>query len=75
MKNYFLATCPMKDYFGKAISYEKLFKEYHLKAERGPQSKTDNVIIGHWIVQGKIENHEKVIQALLLDQEIKEFDF
>ena len=57
------------------VRYEKLFKEYHLQAERGRQTKTDAVIIGHWIVQGTIENHERVIQALLMDQEIKEFDF
>lgn len=72
MRNYKI-VCDFKE--ETLVRYEKLFKEYHLKAERGRQSKTDNIIIGHWIVQGKIENHEKVIQALLLDQEIKEFDF
>ena len=57
------------------VRYEKLFKAYHLKAERGRQTKNDDIIIGHWIVQGSISNHEKVIQALLLDKEIREFDF
>ncbi len=72
LRNYKIVCCYKEE---TLVRYEKLFKEYHLKAERGRQSKTDDVIIGHWIVQGNIVNHEKVIQALLMDQDIKEFDF
>jgi putative Mg2+ transporter-C (MgtC) family protein len=57
------------------VRYEKLFKEYHLKAIRGKQSKTEDTITGYWTVQGSKKNHESLIDCLLNDPEIKEFDF
>jgi len=72
IRNYKI-VCDFKE--ETLVRYEKLFKEYNLKAERGRQSKTDESIIGHWLVQGRIKDHERVIQRLLLDQEIREFDF
>lgn len=55
--------------------YEKLFEHYGLKHIRGVQSRTGNQIIGNWIIMGPEENHEKLIQRLLGDNDVKEFDF
>ena len=55
--------------------YENMFKRNKLKAIRGKQSKVGNDIIGTWMVQGAIHDHEKFIQLLLLDKEVKEFTF
>lgn len=55
--------------------YEQLFRKYKLRAFRGKQSKVGNLIIGTWEVHGPERSHEKVIQHLLHDPDIKEFDF
>ncbi len=55
--------------------YELMFKQYHLKAIPGGQSKTADEIIGRWTVQGSVKNHEALVNALLQDADIKEFDF
>jgi putative Mg2+ transporter-C (MgtC) family protein len=55
--------------------YEEMFKEYKLKAFRGSQSKCENEIVGRWVVQGSVKNHEALVNALLQDNDIKEFDF
>jgi putative Mg2+ transporter-C (MgtC) family protein len=55
--------------------YESLFKELGLKAERGTQSRIGEEIIGNWMVSGTEANHERAIQKLLSDKEVKEFDF
>jgi len=55
--------------------YENLFKEFKLKAWRGLQQKTGNEISGNWIVHGSAKNHQKLIDVLLRDERIKEFDF
>jgi len=55
--------------------YELLFKELKLQAWRGQQRKAGNEISGNWIVHGSAKNHEKLIDILLKDERIKEFDF
>jgi len=55
--------------------YERLFKRHHLKPLRGRQTKKDDTITGNWLVQGAVENHEKLIKELLVDKDILEFDF
>lgn len=55
--------------------YEQLFKECGLKALRGNQSKKANEITGNWLVQGSVKNHERFVELLLSDTEVKEFDF
>lgn len=55
--------------------YEQLFKQCGLKALRGNQSKKENEITGNWLVQGSIKNHERFVEMLLTDSEVKEFDF
>lgn len=55
--------------------YEALFNENHLKAIRGKHTKEANKITGNWLVQGSGKNHEKVIEVLLKDDSILEFDF
>ena len=55
--------------------YEKLFEEVGLSHERGAQSRIDSRIIGNWIVMGAQSKHEQLIQKLLADPDVKEFDF
>lgn len=55
--------------------YEQLFKKYKLKSTRGTQSKIEDMIVGSWEVHGPDKSHEKMIQHLLKDPDIKEFDF
>jgi putative Mg2+ transporter-C (MgtC) family protein len=55
--------------------YEKLFEHFGLSHQRGTQSRVGDEIIGNWIVMGAEEKHEKMIQKLLTDSEVKEFDF
>lgn len=57
------------------LHYERLFKEFHLHSYRGTQSKSSDTITGSWIVYGAARNHEKLINVLLNDDHIKEFDF
>ncbi|RFM26796.1 MgtC/SapB family protein [Deminuibacter soli] len=55
--------------------YEVLFKQYNLKAKRGRQSRIGDEITGNWLLQGTKKSHEALVQCLLQDTEIKEFDF
>jgi len=55
--------------------YERLFKKHRLKPLRGRQSKKGGAITGYWLVQGSTQNHERLIQELLIDKDILEFDF
>lgn len=55
--------------------YEHLFRKYKLKATRGKQSKVGEMIVGSWNVNGPDKSHEKMIQHLLNDPDIREFDF
>ena len=55
--------------------YEQLFEHFGLEHIRGVQSRMDGEIIGNWIVMGAEEKHEKMIQKLLTDPDVKEFDF
>lgn len=55
--------------------YEMLFKEHNLEAYRGKQSRIGSEIIGTWSVQGNIKDHERLVDQLLADEEIKEFYF
>ena len=55
--------------------YEEVFESLGLQHERGTQSRVDGEIIGNWIVMGPESKHELLIQKLLSDAEVKEFDF
>jgi len=55
--------------------YENLFEEFGLNAQRGPQLRLGNQIIGRWLVEGPEKAHEKCIRKLLGDPEVKEFEF
>ncbi len=72
LRNYKI-VCPYEDETLK--KYELMFKQFHLRALRGAQSKKENEITGWWKVQGSIENHNAIVNALLNDKKIKEFDF
>lgn len=60
---------------GSLLHYENIFRQFKLKPERGKQTKTLTETTGEWMVHGKYKNHEKLIQSLLNDKEIIEFDF
>ncbi|HRH47174.1 MAG TPA: MgtC/SapB family protein [Panacibacter sp.] len=72
LRNYRIVCPYMRETLSK---YEQLFKDCHLNALRGNQSKVNDEITGHWLVQGSVKNHEKFIQLLLTDAEVREFDF
>lgn len=56
-------------------NYERIFEEYNLRPQRGPQQRIGNQISGQWRVDGSEANHEKCIKRLLNDSEVKEFTF
>ncbi|MGA0559411.1 MgtC/SapB family protein [Larkinella sp. VNQ87] len=55
--------------------YEKLFKEYGLRPHRQTQQRIGDELIGNWRVDGPEKAHERCIQHLLNDPEVKEFTF
>ena len=55
--------------------YEKIFAENQLKIIRGVQNKTEQHIVGRWVLIGSAQNHKNLTQALLDDIEIKELSF
>ncbi len=56
--------------------YEDLFRKHHLKFRRNGQRKSaENVITGHWIVQGSEKNHRHCIHEVLRDTTVREFEF
>ncbi len=66
-------VCP---YHEKTLKkYEHLITKHNLTALRGKQSKKGNTITGNWLVQGPIKCHERLIEELLKDPEVTEFDF
>lgn len=72
LRNYKIVT----EYQQETLErYELLFREYKLRAVRGRQSKKEGQITGNWIVQGAKINHERLVQRLLQDKDILEFDF
>jgi len=57
------------------LHYEEIFSALGLQSERGKQSRVDDEIIGCWTVIGADEKHQLLIDKLLSDKSIKEFDF
>jgi putative Mg2+ transporter-C (MgtC) family protein len=57
------------------LHYEEIFSALGLQSERGKQSRVDDEIIGCWTVIGADEKHQLLIDQLLADKSIKEFDF
>lgn len=57
------------------LHYEEMFSALGLQSERGKQSRVDDEIIGCWTVIGADEKHQLLIEKLLADKSIKEFDF
>ncbi len=55
--------------------YEKLFKHYGLSIRRRSQSKIGNIITGRWTVTGTEKKHIALIEHILKDLSISEFDF
>ncbi|WP_118951701.1 MgtC/SapB family protein [Taibaiella helva] len=70
---HYRIVCPYRN--SSLSKYEELFRKHKLKASRGRQSRSGGLIEGNWEVQGPDRNHEKVIQQLLKDPDIHEFDF
>lgn len=57
------------------LHYEAIFSALGLQSERGKQSRVGDEIVGQWTVIGTDEKHQLLIEKLLSDQRIKEFDF
>jgi putative Mg2+ transporter-C (MgtC) family protein len=57
------------------LHYEEVFESFGLSHERGRQSRLGNEMVGYWTVTGAESKHEKLIDALLADKELREFDF
>ncbi|MBS1663159.1 MAG: MgtC/SapB family protein [Bacteroidetes bacterium] len=57
--------------------YEELFRAHHLKFRRSRQTKSSAVhlVTGEWIVQGSEKDHKAVVQALMRDGSVIEFEF
>jgi putative Mg2+ transporter-C (MgtC) family protein len=55
--------------------YEELMKTNHLRFERANHRKTEQGIIGNWVVKGNEKSHKKFTEQILLDASVKEFDF
>ncbi|MFD1144799.1 MgtC/SapB family protein [Larkinella insperata] len=55
--------------------YEAVFQECGLRPQRQVQQRVGNEITGRWRVNGPEEAHERCIQRLLNDPELKEFEF
>jgi putative Mg2+ transporter-C (MgtC) family protein len=55
--------------------YEVLFEDCGLSPSRGQQQRIGIEMIGHWRVSGSQVNHEKCIEQLLNDPDVKEFSF
>jgi putative Mg2+ transporter-C (MgtC) family protein len=55
--------------------YETLFQEHRLKTKGGVKSHKGENIVGVWDLQGSRKNHEVLIHKLVLDKNIKEFEF
>ena len=57
------------------LHYEEIFESFGLAHERGLQSRYHGEMIGNWIVSGPQSEHEKLVNFILADNELKEFDF
>ena len=55
--------------------YEELFQKYHLKAFSVKQSIVNGDIVGTWNVRGTRNNHKLLVNELLNDANITQFDF
>jgi putative Mg2+ transporter-C (MgtC) family protein len=55
--------------------YKKIFKKFDLRATRGRQTLAHGLLVSHWNIKGRPEEHEKLIQYLMANPDVKEFDF
>ncbi|MBD0331255.1 MAG: MgtC/SapB family protein [Chitinophagaceae bacterium] len=54
---------------------EQLFKEYKLSYKRNKQCRSGNNITGTWWVQGKEKDHNALIERILKEPDVQEFEF
>jgi putative Mg2+ transporter-C (MgtC) family protein len=55
--------------------YEQLFRDYNLNYISLKKTKQGENIIGSWLVNGKEKNHKKLVEQILHDPSVKEFEF
>jgi putative Mg2+ transporter-C (MgtC) family protein len=60
---------------GLVQSYERLFRKHKLEARRMKQLKKEELFESCWVVSGTGHKHETVINLILSDPLIKEFEF
>ena len=56
-------------------TYEELFRQNHLKPQKGKQELANGLITGNWTAIGKPSNHDKFVEKMLQDRDLIEFDF
>ena len=61
--------------FDKFSLFEDLWKENHLRVISGKRSRSGDKLVGQWVVVGSPKNHKKVIDLLLRDASIDEFNY
>ena len=71
-KNYRIVSTYKPDLLDK---YERLFTECNLRYKRVKRTRRGENLIGSWIVQGLEKNHNKLIEAVLHDETVREFEF
>jgi putative Mg2+ transporter-C (MgtC) family protein len=55
--------------------YEQMFRQHKLNYKRLKQSKNGEYISGSWVVNGVEKNHNSLIEKILHDSSVKEFEF
>jgi putative Mg2+ transporter-C (MgtC) family protein len=55
--------------------YEELFREHGLSFKRIKQTKIGDRVTGTWLVQGRRKSHKKLIEQILHDNSVIEFEF
>jgi putative Mg2+ transporter-C (MgtC) family protein len=61
--------------FKKMEKVEKTLEEYSLWTLEHHQSKNEKAIIGTWKAIGSPKNHDKFVQVMMKDRDIKELDY
>jgi putative Mg2+ transporter-C (MgtC) family protein len=71
-RNYKI-VCPYREEL--LDHFEALFRECNLTYQRVKQAKSGKLIIGTWLVKGKEKNHTQLVEKILHDETVIEFEF
>jgi len=71
-KTYTIVSAYQPDLMHK---YEQLFRDCNLRYKSIKKTKQGENIIGSWFVNGKEKHHKKLVETILHDPNVKEFEF